>query len=311
MNEKTKEHQNPGTNCRQTRKAGEKVAINDITVSADDKINASLEIVPYEDDERVGSLGVLFGEDTVWLTQAQLAELYQTTQPNIAMHINNIFNSEELDEKATYKNILLVQKEGKREISRLVKHYNLDMIISIGYRVNSKIGIKFRQWATKHLKKIILNSQPRDAEWLEERQASKVAHKSLMGVVKVKLAPITPRGINPYRREAIAINEHLLGEHQSGQRDNLNKPQLHAANDIMAWDKLMLIEDELDFDIRHGRIAKAVKRIYPGLHNEKLLPPIEKKNKQLPHKKSNPILAKLTVQEGQTVLFEISVGGAV
>jgi prophage maintenance system killer protein len=90
--------------------------------------------------------------DTVWLSQRQLAELLDTTSDNIGLHLKNIYSDGELAEAATAEEISVVQIEGKREVSRRVKHYNLDAIISVGYRVNSKRGVQFRQWATRILR---------------------------------------------------------------------------------------------------------------------------------------------------------------
>jgi hypothetical protein len=93
---------------------------------------------------------------TLWLTQAGLAELYQTTKQNVSLHIQNIYEESELHEDSTVKEYLTVQIEGGRQVSRQVKHYNLDMIISIGYRVKSQIATHFRQWATEQLREYIV-----------------------------------------------------------------------------------------------------------------------------------------------------------
>lgn len=112
-------------------------------------------IVVYNDGEL--ELKVSVNEETIWLTQKQLAELFKVSKQNVSLHINNIFNEEELDKKSTVKFFLIVQKEGNRQVERNIEHYNLDMIISIGYRVNSFTATKFRQWATKTLKNYIQN----------------------------------------------------------------------------------------------------------------------------------------------------------
>lgn len=95
---------------------------------------------------------VRFEEETVWLTQGQLIELFDSSKANISEHIKSIFQSSELDESATVRKFRTVQMEGKRNIERVRLHYNLDVIISVGYRVNSKRGTQFRQWATQQLK---------------------------------------------------------------------------------------------------------------------------------------------------------------
>ena len=96
-----------------------------------------------------------FENETVWLTQAQLAELYKTSVPNICLHIGNILDEEELQADSTIKESLIVRLEGNREVSREVKLYNLEMLIALGYRIKSKVATKFRQWATKHLKELM------------------------------------------------------------------------------------------------------------------------------------------------------------
>jgi hypothetical protein len=92
---------------------------------------------------------VRFEQDTVWLNQKQLGELFDKDSDTIGLHLKNIFLEEELDENSTTELFSVVQKEGKREVKRNIKCYNLDTIISVGYRVNSKRGTQFRQWATK------------------------------------------------------------------------------------------------------------------------------------------------------------------
>ena len=112
-------------------------------------------ILLYNDGEL--ELKVSFNEETIWLSQKQLAELFDVTKQNVSLHINNILKEKELDKNLTVKFFLIVQKEGNRELERNIEHYNLDMIISIGYRVNSFTATKFRQWATKILKNYIQN----------------------------------------------------------------------------------------------------------------------------------------------------------
>ena len=90
-------------------------------------------LILYKDEEGKLSVNTLFADEDVWLTQDQLAEIYQTTQENISMHISNIYADDELDREGTYKKFLLVRQEGKRKVNRHIDHYNLDMIIALGY----------------------------------------------------------------------------------------------------------------------------------------------------------------------------------
>ena len=112
------------------------------------------EIIIFENGEI--KLEVNMKEDTVWLSQQQMAKLFETSRTNIIDHINNIYSDEELDKDATCQDFRQVRKEGNREVARNIPFYNLDMIISVGYRVNSKKGIAFRKWATKVLKEHLI-----------------------------------------------------------------------------------------------------------------------------------------------------------
>ncbi len=99
------------------------------------------EIIIYEDADGQSAVQVRLDGETVWLTQKQMSELFGTTPENITMHLKRIFSDEELEEKATTKDFLAVQTEGKRKVSRDIKHYNLDAIMSVGYRVNSRAHV--------------------------------------------------------------------------------------------------------------------------------------------------------------------------
>jgi prophage maintenance system killer protein len=109
-------------------------------------------IVIYQTEDGQTQIDVRLENETVWLTQAQMAELFQTDRTSIVRHINNIYKVNELDRESTCAKITQVQIEGKREVNRTIPYFNLDMIISVGYRVNSKRGIKFRKWANLILK---------------------------------------------------------------------------------------------------------------------------------------------------------------
>lgn len=108
-----------------------------------------------------------FTDETVWLSQQQMAELYQTTRPNIVQHIKNIYADGELEEEATCKNFLQVRQEGVRQVTREIPFYNLDMIISLGYRIRSVIATHFRRWATERLKEYIIKGFTMDDERLK------------------------------------------------------------------------------------------------------------------------------------------------
>lgn len=127
------------------------------------------EIIIFEDTEI--KLEVNMQDETVWLTQAQMVKLFNSTKQNISLHINNVYEEKELELNSTVKEYLTVQKEGQRQVSRKIKIYNLDVIISVGYRVKSKRGTQFRIWATNVLKEYLLKgravNQPR-LDYLEK-----------------------------------------------------------------------------------------------------------------------------------------------
>lgn len=114
------------------------------------------QIVIYKSPSGETKIDVRFDGDTVWLTQNSLAELFQTTKNNISMHVKNIFEEGELSQNTTVKKFLTLQKEGVREVSRGIEYYNLDLIISVGYRVKSSTATAFRQWATARLSEYVV-----------------------------------------------------------------------------------------------------------------------------------------------------------
>lgn len=108
-------------------------------------MNEENKIILYQDDNKITRVSVRFADEDLWLTQNQLAEIYDTTQENISMHISYIYADNELDENRTYKKFLLVRREGNRQVKRNIDHYNLDMVIALGYRVQSQIATRFRR----------------------------------------------------------------------------------------------------------------------------------------------------------------------
>jgi hypothetical protein len=125
-------------------------------------------IILYQDDNGITNVSVRFADEDLWLTQKQLAEIYDTTQQNVSQHIDGIIQDGELFEEATHKKFLLVQTEGSRQVKREIDHYNLDMIIAIGYRVQSQIATRFRRWATNRLHEYIQKGFALDDERLKQ-----------------------------------------------------------------------------------------------------------------------------------------------
>lgn len=126
------------------------------------------EVILFQTEDAQTRLQVRLDGQTAWLTQAQMAELFQTTVPNINLHLRNIYEDGELSEPATIKEYLIVRSEGQRQVSRPVLHYNLDAIIAVGYRVRSPRGTQFRVWATQRLKEYLVKGFALNEEKLKQ-----------------------------------------------------------------------------------------------------------------------------------------------
>lgn len=127
----------------------------------------SSQIIIYQTEKGETKLEVRLENETVWLSQKLMAELFQTTVANINIHLKNIFEEGELDQNSTIKDFLIVRLEGNREVSRSIDYYNLDAIISVGYRIKSAVATRFRQWATQHIKEYIVKGFVMDDERLK------------------------------------------------------------------------------------------------------------------------------------------------
>ena len=129
--------------------------------------NNNSQILIYQTEDGQTKIDVRLQDETVWLTQRMLAELFQTTPQNITLHLKNIYQEGELQEDRTCKDFLQVQREGTRTVQRQVNYYNLDAIISVGYRIQSHVATRFRQWATQHIREYIVKGFVLDDERLK------------------------------------------------------------------------------------------------------------------------------------------------
>ena len=125
-------------------------------------------ILIYQDENEITKISVRFADEDLWITQNQLAEIYDTTQQNISQHIDGIYRDNELDKAATNKKFLLVRNEGARQVKRNIDHYNLDIVIAVGYRVQSQVATRFRRWATIRLHEYIQKGFAMDDERLKQ-----------------------------------------------------------------------------------------------------------------------------------------------
>ena len=143
-------------------------------------------IIIYTSKDGVIKVDTTIVEDTIWMSQNELAKLFDTTKNNISSHMKNIFESGELEESSTVKNFLTVQKEGTRNVKRMVTHYNLDAIIAVGYRINSKRATDFRIWATKILKEYLIKGFSLNDEFLKNNGESPYFEELLARIREIR-----------------------------------------------------------------------------------------------------------------------------
>jgi len=141
------------------------------------EINGTGHFLVYDSEDGEIKIDVRIENETVWLTQQLMAELFQTTQQNISQHIIHIYKEGELQPEATHKKFLSVRREAERDVQRHIDYYNLDMIISVGYRVKSHIATRFRIWATQRLKEYIVKGFTMDDERLKRGGAGNYSRK--------------------------------------------------------------------------------------------------------------------------------------
>lgn len=236
------------------------------------------EIIIFENQNV--KLKVNIKDETVWLSQQQMAELFASSRTNIIEHINNIYIDGELDKKSTCQDFRQVRKEGKRKVVRKIPFYNLDMIISVGYRVNSKKGIAFRKWATNVLKEYMLKGYSinhKRLEYLEKTIklidiAGRIDHELEGGkaqeIIKV---------INNYSN---ALN--LLDDYD---HKTVSKPKGTNSNDKIKYEDCMDIIDKLKFNndsdlfaLERGQgLSAIIGNIYCSFDGQDVYPTIEEK----------------------------------
>ena len=141
------------------------------------------EIVIYTSVDGKISLDTKLENETIWLTQDMMAKLFETTPQNITMHIKNIYEDEELEQNSTCKDFLQVRNEVKRTVSRKLTHYNLDMILSVGYRIKSKTAVQFRKWATNILKEYLIKGYAINQKAIKEQQEKLTSLQQIIGLL--------------------------------------------------------------------------------------------------------------------------------
>jgi len=243
-------------------------------------------IIIYQTEDGQTQIDVRLENETVWLTQAQMVELFQTTKQNVSLHVGNVFKEGELEQEATVKEYLTVQKEGKREVTRRVKYYNLDVIISVGYRVKSKRGTDFRIWARKVLKDYLvkgyaINERIRKEQIGELRQLVQVVGRA----IKNKELPDTTESqdlldvvvdytyaldtLDNYDYERLTIEKTTKEESFHATYENAME-EIHRLRDKFGGS--MLFGNEKDDSFK-----SSIGQIYQTFGGEELYPSVEEK----------------------------------
>ena len=225
---------------------------------------------------------VRFEEETVWLTQGQLIELFDSSKANISEHIKSIFQSNELDESATVRKFRTVQTEGKRNIERLRLHYNLDVIISVGYRVNSKKGTQFRKWATQQLKEYLVQGYIVNQQRLAQKNQELIFLHDGIRILSRAIEEASENEsffwLNTFRKGL-----QLLDDYDHEQLDtkglSLSTASYPTLEEYMLIVKQMKKEFESDVfaKIKDEGFISAVNQIAQGFGEEDIYPSLEEK----------------------------------
>ena len=237
-----------------------------------DKAN---EIVLFESKDREVSLTVPVQGDTVWLTQAQMAELFETTKQNISLHANNCFKEGELDKEAVVKDFLTTASDGKRYKT---KYYSLDVIISVGYRVKSKRGVEFRQWANSVLRQYILKGYAVNERRLKALQKTvEIQTKMLAGSLELEQRDVLA-AVNQYTEALFLLDQY---DHQSVEKPEGNKP-LYRITYEDCRKLINQMEDSFHSDVfgvekEVGKVEGIIAAVYQDVFGGEVYPSLEEK----------------------------------
>ena len=236
----------------------------------------------YQASDGQTKIEVTFEQDTVWLTQQQMTSLFNQTKQNISLHINNCFKEGELNKVATVKESLTVQLEGSRKVKRKIEYYNLDVIISVGYRVKSSQGTKFRQWATQRLKEYLVQgyaiNEKRLAQKQQEVQTLKDGIRILGRAIENKIEEIDFEWLRQFAKGLELLDDY---DHEQLDANGLNKrPAIYPE---MEHYQQIINAMKADFDSaifgkeKDNSFQSAVGQISKGFDDEDFYPSIEEK----------------------------------
>ena len=243
-------------------------------------------IVIYQTEDGQTQIDVRLENETVWLTQAQMAELFETDRTSIVRHINNIYRADELEREATCAKIAQVQTEGNRKVTRTIPYFNLDMIISVGYRVNSKRGVKFRQWANRVLKEYlvkgyVVNERIRKEQLGELRQLVQVASRAISNQ-KVAKTVESQDLLNVVVDYTYALDTLDNYDYERLTIDKTTKQEKFHATYDNAMEEIWRLRDKFGGSVLFGNekdesFKSSIGQIYQTFGGEELYPSVEEK----------------------------------
>ena len=249
--------------------------------------NLDNQIVIYQTADGQTQIDVKMQDETVWLTQETMAQLFDTTVPNINMHIKNIYEDEELDKNRTIKDFLTVRKEGKRSVSRKLTYYNLDMIIAVGYRVKSKTATQFRIWANKILKEYLIKGYSVNKQLLSSQQEKL---KTLQNTISLLTRSLTNQVETVEQAQSVAkilenfaYGLNLLDDFDHKELDTKGKTTKEAVR--ISKEEFLEVVNEMKSDFESDVFAvpkdesfeSSVNQIYQTFDGAELYPSLEEK----------------------------------
>jgi len=240
------------------------------------------EIVIYQDSNNQIELNVQLEGETVWLTQAQMVTLFESSKANISEHISNILNSGELVEEPTVRKFRTVRQEGKRKVKRNLAHYNLDMIISVGYRVNSTRGIQFRQWATSKLRQLLVQGYVLNEKRLAQKEQEVKVLKSGVQILGRAIANKAEEEgyawLNTYAKGLGLLDDY---DHESLDKKGISKKKTKYPALEDYYKMVEAMRAEFDSDVfgkeKDDNFQSSVTQISKGMGNKDFYPTIEEK----------------------------------
>ncbi|WP_339874339.1 RhuM family protein [uncultured Algoriphagus sp.] len=236
----------------------------------------------YQAENGQTQIEVRFENETTWLTNSQLVELFKSSKANISEHIKHIFESEELDKDSTVRNFRTVQVEGKRSVERERVHYNLDVIIAVGYRVNSKRGTQFRQWATQRLKDFLVQgyaiNEQRLSQKQQEVQTLKDGIRILSRAIEQKALDQNLDWLNHFANGLELLDDY---DHENLDKKGLNKRQANYPGLVDYKEVIQSMKSDFESGVfgkeKDGSFESAIAQISKGFGDEDFYPTLEEK----------------------------------